>query len=285
VSLSVEFSDGYAVGDLEPVPAGLVHRVFFGVEAESRLPVVVKIEQIPECLEIEHRALMWLFEREVDVPRVRWFGSGRVGDEQLARCLVTERIGGLPPHSPSSWSRMGRTLQRLEGVPWRGSGLTILDEEQFVSSHQEKINALRDQLASVACCEHPQLGPLIVTHGDPGDGNYLESDTRAVLIDWEQAQIAPRGLDLARAVFVALLRATHSESGDLSNAQAVIAGYLNGSNWSPTTSEMKWWLEVAGMQIVYKRWSRPDQPNVPSWQDAAIVLERALSDDHWLIHR
>ena len=40
----------------------------------------------------------------------------------------------------------------------------------------------------------------------PGDGNYLESDTRAVLIDWEQAQVAPRGLDLARAVFIALLQ-------------------------------------------------------------------------------
>lgn len=285
VSLAVEFSDGYAVGDLEPAPTGLAHRVFFGAEAGSRLPVVVKIEQIPGCLEIEHRALVWLSDREVDVPRVHWFGSGRVADEQLAPCLVTERIDGMPPQSPSSWSRMGRTLQRLEGVQWRGSGLTILDEAQFVSSHQQKIDALQDQLASVPCCEHSQLGPLIVTHGDPGDGNYLESHSRAVLIDWERAQVAPRGLDLARAVFIALLRTAHSDSWDLGNARAVIAGYLNGSNWSPATSEMKWWLEVAGVQIVHNRWLRPDQPNVPSWQDAAVVLDVALSDDRWLTHR
>jgi aminoglycoside phosphotransferase (APT) family kinase protein len=129
------------------------------------------------------------------------------------------------------------------------------------------------------------LGPLIVTHGDPGNGNYLESDTRAVLIDWEQAQVAPRGLDLARAIFIALLRAAHSDPGDLENARAVMAGYLNSSNWNPTTSEMKWWLEVAGVQVVHNRWLRSDQPNVPPWQDAAVVLEDSLSDDRWLIHR
>jgi hypothetical protein len=132
VSLAAEFSDGYAVDDLEPAPAGLAHRVFFGVEAGTRLPVIVKIEQILGRLEIEHQALVWLRQKEVDVPRVHWFGTGRVGDELLARCLVTERIDGKPPYSPASWNRMGQTLQRLEDVPWRDSGLTILDEAQLV---------------------------------------------------------------------------------------------------------------------------------------------------------
>lgn len=149
VSLAVEFSDGYTVDDLEPGPSGLAHRVFFGVESGSRLSVVVKIEQVPERLEIEHQALVWLRDMEVDVPRVHWFGSARIGDRALARCLVTERIDSTPPDSPASLSRMGQTLQRLEAVPWRGSGLTILGEAEFVSSHQGKINALRDRLASV----------------------------------------------------------------------------------------------------------------------------------------
>jgi hypothetical protein len=65
----------------------------------------------------------------------------------------------------------------------------------------------------------------------------------------------------------------------------VIAGYLNGSDWNPTTSELKWWLEVAGVQVVNYRWLRSDQPNVPSWQEAIIVLEQSLSNDDWLIHR
>ena len=285
VGLAAEFSDGYAVDDLEAAPAGLAHRVFFGVEAGSGIPVVLKVEQTPGRLGIEHQALSWLYQKEVDVPRVHWFGTGRVGDEPFARCLVTERIVGKPPHSPASWGRMGQRLQRLQGVPWTGSGLPVCDESRLVASHQDKTTALGSRLAVAACCQPtPSLGPLVVTHGDPGDGNYLESDTRAVLIDWEQAQVAPRGLDLARAVFVALLRAAHSDSGDLANAQAVIAGYLNTSNWNPTTAEMKWWLEVAGVQVVHNRWLRSDQPNVPPWQEAGIVLEGALSDAQWLIH-
>jgi thiamine kinase-like enzyme len=123
-----------------------------------------------------------------------------------------------------------------------------------------------------------------VTHGDPGDGNYLESDSRAVLIDWERAQVAPQGLDLARAAFIALLRAAQSDSGDRENARAVIAGYLDGSEWSPTTSELKWWLAVAGVQVVYNRWLRFDEPGKPRWQDAATILKAALSDDDWLGH-
>ena len=64
----------------------------------------------------------------------------------------------------------------------------------------------------------------------------------------------------------------------------MIGGYLNSSSWNPTTNELKWWLEVAGVQIVHNRWLRSDQLHAPPWQEAAIVLERALSDDQWLIH-
>jgi thiamine kinase-like enzyme len=178
---------------------------------------------------------------------------------------------------------MGQALQRLEGVPWRGSTLPIFDESMFVFTHQERTTALGSRIASVSNSQQtPSLGPLVVTHGDPGDGNYLESDTRAVLIDWEQAQIAPRGLDLARAALIALLRAAQSDPSDRENAQAVIAGYLNNSTWKPTTGELMWWLEVASVQVVHNRWLRSDHPSVPSWQEAASVMEGALTDEHWL---
>ncbi len=286
VRFAADFADEYVVEDLEAAPAGLAHRVFFGVEADSGIPVVLKIEQIPGRLGIEHRALLWLYQWNVDVPKVHWFGAGRIGDEPFARCLVTERIVGKPAQSPASWSRMGETLQRLEGVPWRGSSLPVLDESRFVATHEERTSALGSRITSVSSSHQtPSLGPLVLTHGDPGDGNYLESDTRAVLIDWEHAQVAPRGLDLARAVFITLLRAAQSGSGDRNNARAVIAGYLKGSDWNPTTSEMKWWFEVAGVQIVYNRLLGSDQPNVPPWQDAASVLAGVFSDDHWLTRR
>jgi hypothetical protein len=85
--------------------------------------LVVKIEQIPGRLEIEYQALSWLCQMDVDVPRVHRLGSGTVGGEPFERCLVTERIDGKPPRSPAAWCRMGWSLQRLEGVPWRGSVL------------------------------------------------------------------------------------------------------------------------------------------------------------------
>lgn len=283
VNLAVELSGGYAVDDLKAAPAGLAHRVFFGVEAATRTPVVLKVEQIPGRLEVEYKALLWLNQEKVDVPRVHWFGEGRIGGESFARCLVTERIPGIPPRSSASWSRMGQALQRLEGVPWRGSNLPIFDETRFVITHQERTTALGDRIAPVLTSQQtPSLTPLVVAHGDPGDGNYLESETRAVLIDWEKAQVAPRGLDLARAAFIALLRAAQSGSGDRENARAVIAGYLSNSTWKPTTSELKWWLEVAAVQVVHNRWLRSDQPNVPPWREAANVMEGALTDEHWL---
>jgi aminoglycoside phosphotransferase len=142
VNLTVELSGGYAVNDLKAAPAGLAHRVLFGVEAATKSPVVLKIEQIPGRLEIEYQALLWLNQEEVDVPRVRWFGAARVGGKPCARCLVTERIPGKPPLSSESWSRMGQALQRLEGVPWRGSNLPVFDESRFVATHQERTTAL-----------------------------------------------------------------------------------------------------------------------------------------------
>jgi aminoglycoside phosphotransferase len=148
--------DGYALDELEPAPVGLAHGVFFGVEAGSGFSVVVKIEQIPGRLDIEHQALLWLRQKEVDVPRVHWFGRGRVGDGSLARCLVTERIDGKPPQSPASWSRMGRTLQRLEGVPWRGSDLPVLDKTRFLLSHEQKVALLGDRISSFAMGEPTQ---------------------------------------------------------------------------------------------------------------------------------
>ena len=55
------------------------------------------------------------------------------------------------------------------------------------------------------CGPVPAAAPLVLTHGDPCPGNFLDDGRRGALIDWEEAQIAPRGLDLARAMFIALL--------------------------------------------------------------------------------
>jgi aminoglycoside phosphotransferase len=283
VATVVDFRDGYSVGALEAAPAGLSHRVFFGVEVGSDFPVVLKMEQVPGRLMTDHRALTWLHGKAVDVPEVRWFGVAGLKGERPTHCLVTERIFGTPARTAASWWRMGVVLQRLAGVSWKGSGLPTFEATQLLSDHRQRCQELAVDLTGIIGKQPiPSLGPLILTHGDPGDGNYLESDTRASLIDWEHAQIAPRGLDLARAVFLALLRTARSGSSDVGNAQAVMAGYLTSSAWRPTTGEMKWWLEVAGVQMAYNRLLRSDEASMPPWRDAVLLLEATLSDNDWM---
>ena len=203
------------------------------------------------------------------------------------------RVWDDRPNQLLPGGRMGQVLERLSRVPWRGSGLPVYSETEFVTSHREKVDKLGDRLATLGDGEvlrHllqdpiPLLGPLVVTHGDPGNGNYLETTTTEVLIDWENAHVGPCGLDLVRAMFMALLVAARSEvSADRSRARAVMAGYLGASDWHPTTTELRWWLGVAGVQFTYNRWEREGEPRVLPWRNALAVLANALDDDAWLI--
>ncbi len=123
---------------------------------------------------------------------------------------------------------------------------------------------------------------LVLTHGDPGPGNFLDDGGDGTLIDWEQAHVAPRGVDLARLVFIALLGA--GPSGYLARdhrqrAQAAIRGYLSAltADWRPSREESRWWTTVAGIQLVHRRWELGGRP--APWEDAADVLRAALADD------
>src|SRR5665213_196920 len=87
------------------------------------------------------------------------------------------------------------------------------------------------------CGPVPAAAPLVLTHGDPCPGNFLDDGRRGALIDWEEAQIAPRGLDLARAMFIALLGVGPSGyrgRDHVRRSRAVSAGYLAGLGWSWT---------------------------------------------------
>ncbi len=284
-------SDGYEVENLVAVPGGRSHHVYFGTEAGAARPVVVKMEVVGGRLAVEERALTWLWAQGAPVPKVRRFAAGRLGDGPLRPCLVTDRVDGRPPRTAAAWGRMGRALHELGRIPPRGSGLPTWPVPEFVRSHRAKVEALGDRLAGssvpaavgqVLAAPTPALGPLVVTHGDPGPGNYLETATAPVMIDWEVAQIAPRGLDMARAAFVALLVADGSgKPADRTRARAVIAGYLDGGDWRPTISELQWWLAVAGVQVTHNRWERRGQPRVLPWADSVTVLAAALRDD-WL---
>lgn len=187
---------------------------------------------------------------------------------------------------------MGRALARLADIPWAGCGLAVLDAPAFGDQHVQRIRELGVHLDALAetvadwtqLCSPavPGASDLVITHGDPGPGNYLDDNATGTLIDWEAAHVAPIGLDLARATFIALLGAgpvgyvarDHSQ-----RARAVAHGYLAqlAERWRPTSEQLRWWLTVAGIQFAHRRWQRAGQPGVPPWTDAIDTLRVALT--------
>jgi Phosphotransferase enzyme family. len=98
---------------------------------------------------------------------------------------------------------MGRAHARLSDLRHPRHGLTVLDPITFGRQHAQRISDLGDRLArltgSIPDWEHltfpdvPASPPLVITHGDPGPGNYLDDGDQETLIDWEEAPIAPAG--------------------------------------------------------------------------------------------
>lgn len=121
---------------------------------------------------------------------------------------------------------------------------------------------------------------MVITHGDPGPGNFLDHGDCGTIIDWEQAHIAPQGLDIARLFFIALLGSgpggypTHNLHA---RAKAAVAGYLASTTdqFRPGENERRWWTAVAGIQFIHRRWQL--RGHLAPWEEAAQVLESALA--------
>lgn len=187
---------------------------------------------------------------------------------------------------------MGRAYASLAPPRDAPADLPVLDRVTFGRMHGRRVRALGDLMApyvpsipdwDALCSERvPGSPPLVVTHGDPGPGNFLDDGRGGAIIDWEEAHIAPRGLDLARLSFIALLGAgprgyvarDHEE-----RARAVVDGYLDvlRADWQPCTAQWRWWITVAGVQFIHHRWRLGGHPG--PWEDAAEVLAAALWRD------
>jgi aminoglycoside phosphotransferase (APT) family kinase protein len=182
---------------------------------------------------------------------------------------------------------MGRALARLSRVPWQGSELTALDHGDFLALHQRRVVDLsralgRDLRATLPAtpAAYPE-SPLTVTHGDPGPGNFLDDGADGTLIDWEDALVAPRGLDLGRAIFIALIGSGpegYVAQEQTARADAVADGFLAEADWSPDRAELAWWVSIAGVQFAQRRLERAGEPGVLPWREAVEVLESTLTD-------
>jgi aminoglycoside phosphotransferase len=284
--------EGGPTVELQDRPSqGTRHEVSFGVLAGTGVRVAVKLERMPGSLERERVALGWLGARGGLVPRLLAAGMGVIG-EQRVRCLVTERRPGSPPVSIEGWRRMGQAYAGLSEQRALPAELPLLDRVAFGRTHAQRIRDLGDRLAPLLASipdwqqlssnEVPGSPPLIITHGDPGPGNFLDDGQLGAVIDWEEAQIAPRGLDLARLVFIALLGAGPSGFDAYDHrerAQAAVDGYLDAvrHGWQPSREEWRWWITAAGIQFVHRRWQLDGWP--APWQDAAAVLHATLLKD------
>lgn len=290
--------DGTQVEIVDQPAQGTRHEVLHGTEHRSGDNVVVKIELISGVLAIERLALEWVGAHGGPVPSLRTASTVSLDNGARAACLVIDHAHGRAPESNAGWQRMGRTLAALTELPWEGSGLPIHDRTSFGAAHQRRLDALggplREAMAGIhdwellSSCHPPAPTPLVITHGDPGPGNFLDDGHTGTLIDWEEAQVAPRGLDLARAIFIALLGSgpTGFVARDHdARARSVGDGYLTclEHTWAPSPAELRWWLTAAGVQFAHRRQQRTGQPGVLPWTDAITVLAAALRDDRpWM---
>lgn len=294
----LSLADGTQIEILARPAQGTRHTVLQGREHGTGDSVVVKIEVIPDALAIERLALEWITDHGGPVPAVRKASTVGLADGRRAQCLVMDRVDGRSPDTEGGWRRMGRTLAALTELPWAGCGLPVHDPTSFGDAHQQRLrdlgSALRETMIDVRDWQQlsspypPEPGPLVITHGDPGPGNFLDNGHTGKLIDWGEAQVAPRGLDLARSMFIALLGsgpAGFVARDHHARARSVAAGYLAGLQhaWAPSPAELRWWLTVAGLQFVHRRLHRAGQPGVLSWTEAVTVLATALRDDRsWM---
>jgi aminoglycoside phosphotransferase (APT) family kinase protein len=289
--MALQLDDGTTIIDLSRPRQGTRHRVLFGVEEASGREVAVKIELLPGTLEPERRALEWLGAHDGPAPRLRAAGTVISAEDRGAVCLVSDRVDGEAPRSLPGWDRLGRVVARLTRLPWEGSGLDVQDHQAFLAVHERRVDDLGAALGSdfrgrlpAALSSYPD-SPLIVTHGDPGPGNFLDDGATGTLIDWEDGVVAPRGLDLGRAAFIALLGSGpegYAAEDQAARARAVVAGLLAESDdWAPDADELRWWLGVAGVQFAHRRLERAGETGVLPWLDAVAVLEGALDAAQW----
>jgi hypothetical protein len=291
VKTSLLLEDGSTI-QLEGRPdQGTGNEVLYGTVLGSGLRIVVKLERTLGALEREAAALTAVGPACRIAPRLLLASFAEVSGERVP-CLVIERCLGSPPTTIDGWWRMGRALGRLANVPPPAAGLAVLDTIAFGQRHAQRVVELGDRLDpftdaipdwhTLACANVPGGAPLVITHGDPGPGNYLDNGNDGVLIDWEAAHIAPQGLDLARLQFIAILGAGPSgyvARDQRARADAATDGYLRAlpRPMNPSYEAARWWTAVAAIQFVHRRWQLGGHP--APWEEAARALVATLASE------
>jgi aminoglycoside phosphotransferase len=277
--------DAITLGDRRRVELGELagggskNETRFGQIGQQR--VVVKIQGARGRLTDEERTLQFLAAQGVRVPQV--IGSGDTPEGH--QFLVMSREEGVRPITPEGWIRFGRDLAALLDVPISGCPFSYVTTAEFVADHRDRLDLVRplvtDDLADEiehAITQIAGVDQLVVTHGDPGSGNYLDNETGdGILLDWETASVSPFGLDLGRAAFIGLMDLGRSGIPDQLVA-ALIHGYLVGRSCDAKMGKelLRAWITVGGLQFIHGRHTQPLLPERTP-QVAARALEIYLA--------
>jgi aminoglycoside phosphotransferase (APT) family kinase protein len=276
---TLRLDDGRVLALGERTAAGSKNETRYGTLSSGQR-VVVKIEGVHGRLTKERIALSCAREHGVSVPSL--VGEGTTSEGQLF--LVLSHENGGRATTPSGWYRLGRDLAALAGVPIDGCPLPQVSPHEFAQDHRNRLGVLGSILdASVVRRIDAAIGrigrvrSLTLTHGDPGSGNYLDNGHCGVILDWENATIAPFGLDVGRAAFIALMDLGHTGVPSDLHA-AVVQGYRDGLRGSNDLSEelLDSSIVVAGLQFIHGRFVRPLRMD-RTHQAAAAALDSYLA--------
>jgi aminoglycoside phosphotransferase (APT) family kinase protein len=227
--------------------------------------VVVKIQATHGQLQAEEAALRYLAPHGPRVPRVVSFGT----DADGACFLVLSREPGVRPTEPGGWYRLGRDLAALPQVPVDDCTLRRTTAAEFVAEHLERLDVVtallggKTRRATAAAIRQFEVSDrLVLTHGDPGSGNYLEQHDQGVILDWETASVGPYGVDAGRAAFIALLDNGHTGIPEELHA-AVVCGYHDGlpADCALDQDTLSAATIVAGLQFIHGRHVEPLRPD------------------------
>lgn len=132
---------------------------------------------------------------------------------------------------------LGRDYARLAALPTDGWPLERVTVDEFARDHRLRLDLVAPMLRQRevdeigAAIEHLATSspPCVLTHGDPGSGNYLDHESGGTILDWETASVAPYGIDVGRGAFIALMDNGHTGIPAQLH-EAFIGGYRTGAS-------------------------------------------------------
>jgi len=264
VTSTLTLPDGQQVHLGERTQGGSKNNTRYGTLGNGR-PVVVKIQATHGHLRSEEAALTFAAGQGLPTPTV--VGSG-VADDGGYFLVLTEEIGSRT-NQPDGWQRMGQDYARLAGATIIDCPLPTVRPDRFAADHRERLDAIKAFLTGPAedeirrAIRHlANTGRLVLTHGDPGSGNYLDSPAGGTILDWETASVAPFGIDAGRAGFIALLDLGRTGIPDQLHA-AFIRGYRAGlpAGQSLTDQTLRAGVLIAALQFIHGRHTQPLRPD------------------------